>query len=129
MRRRGFNLLEILFSVFLLAVAVLGLLQAYIFSIGADRGGRQREDITGIASQVMAQVESDLRRSPQHFLLPHSRPRVGWPEVAGVFYQVDEEVVSPSLKQITVTVSFADTATHREKDYKLWSQVRNFHPP
>jgi Tfp pilus assembly protein PilV len=128
-RRRGFNLLEILFSVFLFGLALLGLVQAYIYSIGADRGGRQREDISGIASRVMAETEAAMRRSPAQFQLPHARPRAAWPDTAGVFYQVDEQSVSSSLKQITVTVTYSDSATHQQRDYRLWALVRNFHSP
>ncbi|MBS2037943.1 prepilin-type N-terminal cleavage/methylation domain-containing protein [bacterium] len=128
MKRRGFNLIEILCCVVIFALSLLTLLQAYLYSIRAGRGDRQRDEVVGLASLVLTRIETELQRSPENFQKQYSCTQVPWPEMKGVTYNVDEAVLSPSLKAITVTVYYPDKTYATPREYQLWAEVKSFHP-
>lgn len=128
MRRGGFNLIEILCCVVIFALSLLALLQAYLYSIRSGRGDRQRDEVVGLATLVLTRIETELQRGPQGFQRPQACSQISWPEMDGVTYDVDEILVSSSLKAITVTIHYPDKAFGTRREYKLWAEVKCFHP-
>ncbi|MEW6283608.1 MAG: hypothetical protein AB1758_33665 [Candidatus Eremiobacterota bacterium] len=118
---RAFSLAEVLVAIFLLAVAVLGLVTTRLYAVRAERAGLERYDLGGVAGSVMASIEAALQQSPDRFTRSYAAARQPVPDMAGVVYSVEETSLSPRLRKFTVTV-FAPTQ-QGEVEFRLWTLV------
>jgi Tfp pilus assembly protein PilV len=103
--KAAFTFAEVLLCVYLLAVAVLGVIATLVHCLQAQRGSAQRALATRLAEDVLVGVVSRKRASRDGFLEDHS---LGRTRVEEFEYAVTEASVDPDLKQVNVCVYFND---------------------
>jgi len=104
-----------------LSIALLGLVSVQIYSLRATGGNRQRHVASIIASSVMNEKEEALRKN---FSDPVGQARMEVPGQEGYHYEVTEELCAPSLKKVTVTVSWKER--ERTVEYSVWTYIFDF---
>ena len=111
---RGLTLAEILLCVFILAVAILGLVSVEVFALKSRNVTSERLRAANAAAGVMAGVESQINID---YTTTFTRPR--GPLQEGLEYAVDDQPRSASLRQLTITVYFRDLEGGSESVYTL----------
>jgi Tfp pilus assembly protein PilV len=110
---RAYSLAEVLVAMFLLSVAVLGLVSTHVYAAKAEQGGLERYDAGAAAASVMASIEADLREKPENFTKSYAcTDRV----LGEAVYTVEEAAINPRLRKFTVTIKAPTGET-----FKLWS--------
>lgn len=113
---RGFTLAEILISVFLLAVAVLGLIGVRLYAARAAGAVPYRQTASLIAASKMAEIEHRLRGSESY--LEVAEPRTQDPEHPRFNYEVLTDF-DAGLKLVSVDVVVRWEDRERPGEYKL----------
>jgi len=104
-----------------LSIALLGLVSVQIYSLRATGGNKQRHSASIIASSLMNEKEEALRKD---FATSVAQARITVPDQDLYQYEVVEETSAPSLKKITVTVSWKEG--DKTLDYSVWTYVFDF---
>ncbi len=104
-RSRAFTFAEVLLCVYLLAIALLGVMATLVHCLQAQRGSQQRALATRLAEDVLVTRVSSMHASREDFLTDQSVART---RVEEFEYSVTEQLVSPDLKQVNVCVYFTD---------------------
>jgi len=124
MKRRAFTLAESLVGMFILAVAVLGVLACLIFAQRAERQAANDYQVAAVARGVMAEILANLRLSQQSFQVSQSCPRspiVSHPELE---YQIDDSLVGPRSKKVHLVIYYKNQqGTPCQSAY--WTEVYN----
>lgn len=108
---RGFTFAEVLLCVYILAVALLGLMATLVYCLKAQRGGQQRQLATRAAEDLLVELTSALHASSESFAADHRQARTAIEEME---YAVGESLPAPDLKQLAVSVYFSDEGVSRE---------------
>ncbi|MGE0489299.1 MAG: hypothetical protein AB7S38_08810 [Vulcanimicrobiota bacterium] len=111
---RGLTLAEILLCVFILAVAILGLVSVQVFALKSRTVTSERLRAANAAAGVMAGLES---QAGIDYATSFGRARGALEP--GLEYAVDDQPRSASLRQLTITVYFRDLEGGRESAYTL----------
>lgn len=126
--RRGFSLAEIMVSLFLLSLAMLGLISAYVYSLRAADHGRERDDITQYATQIMGEIEAVSRRNSSYYNINQSRRRTPCGDSRGqLFYAVDDQALSIRMKKITLVIYAPGERGAPEIEYPFWLELRDLY--
>lgn len=111
---RGLTLAEILLCVFILAVAILGLVSVQVFALKARTVTSERLRAANAAAAVLAGIESQAGLD-----YTTSFARLRGALEPGLEYTVDDQPRTASLRQLTITVYFRDLEGGRESAYTL----------
>lgn len=114
--RRGLNLAEVMVSLLLISIAVLGLVSVHLYSARAAQGNRSRHTASVLAASTMHQTEERVR---QDFSVSVASPRQAHPEAAGYEYEILETLPEPTLKRVEVRV-FWQTREGAQQ-YAIWT--------
>lgn len=122
-KSNAFTFAEVLLCVYLLAVALLGVVATLTHCLQAQRGSQQRALATRLAEDLLTQVLGSKRASREDFERDHSRARVA---VDDYHYSVTEALLDPDLKQINVCVYFTDEGAQSQTNLQelLYNSAR-----
>jgi len=121
---KGFTLAELLLCLFILAVALLGLVTANVYAVRARRGSQRLVLATSLAVSYMTEIEETLRLSQDEFATSHRLERRPVPDYPGYFYAVDDPGLSPTLKAVIVSLYYPDGNGLPNREYPLRTVVR-----
>lgn len=103
-----------------MALALLALVSAEVYSARADKGGAARHTATVIASSYLSEAEQALSRNFSNTVTA-SRQAVPAPP-AGYEYQVTAtDEVGGTVKNVRVTVYWKDQ--QGDQSYTMWTRV------
>lgn len=104
----------------IMAMALLALVSAEVYSARADKGGAQRHTATVAASSILSQAEQDLQHD---FNADVSAGRQALPAPpSGYEYQVDvSSEEGGDIKKVKVTVFWSDQ--QGQQQYSMWTKV------
>ncbi|MCE7872113.1 hypothetical protein DYH09_17270 [bacterium CPR1] len=115
----GFTFAETLLCVFLLAVALLGLMTALTYSVRATREGFERYQAATLAADLLDGLQVRLQQGAADFETSVSQPQTPIAGHPGYAARVEEERLTPTLKKVTVTV------LHPDGEQRMSLVVRN----
>ena len=116
MRGRAFTFAEVLVCLFLLSCSVLGLLAGHHYLMRSERANQVRHRASLIGYDVMTLALAE------DFATSQSRTRT---EVSdGFTYAVDDHLVTPDLKEVSVSVYFHETLGEpAEREFRLSTRI------
>lgn len=106
MKQRAFTLAESLTAIFILAVALLGLMVMLVVAQRAERQANANYQVASQARAILAATVASLRLSEASFQVTQACARVplaGHPELE---YQIDETLLTPRSKSLRLTVYY-----------------------
>ncbi len=116
LRRRGFNLAEVMVSLLLITIAVLGLVSVHIYSARAAQGNRGRHTASLLAASRLHALEEAVR---QDFAVSVAAAKAPDPDQPDYQVEVLETLPEPTLKRVEVRVSW--DSKEGPQRYDLWT--------
>lgn len=103
-----------------MALALLALVSAEVYSARADKGGAARHTATVIASSFLSEAEQALSRNFSNGVTAARQPVPAPP--AGYEYQVNvTDEAGGDIKNVRVTVYWKDQ--QGDQSYSMWTRV------
>lgn len=126
---RAFTLAEVLLALFVVSVALLGLITVKAYAARARTLSRERLTAANLAVSLMTQVENRLLDGLEEFAVQYDYSRREIPDHPGYMYAMDDSYAADSqgpqqtLKLITLTVYYPDENGLTLREYPLWTMV------